>query len=312
MHIGASNKLPKASLHREALFLHQNIPMDATIQVDITIPVIRRIIRPRKEDSHKGNYGHGLLIAGSKGKMGAAVIASKACLRTGIGLLTTNVPDEERSILQTAVPEAMLVSRSGTRPDYNMYDSIGIGPGIGTDDIAMEGLDHVLSQRPENILIDADAITLLSYQHELWKKLPEGTILTPHPKEFDRMFGLHNNEAERKQKALELSMIHPWVIILKGHRTLIAHNGNAYTNTTGNAGLAKGGSGDMLTGMITSFLAQEYTHLEAAIAGVFMHGLAADLAIRSAQSQESLLATDVIGFIGRAFKVILNGGGKQA
>ncbi|MFP5041236.1 NAD(P)H-hydrate dehydratase [Parasediminibacterium sp. JCM 36343] len=267
----------------------------------ITKEEIAALIKPRKSDSHKGTYGHALLLAGSRGKMGAAVIAARACLRSGVGLLTAVVPEEERAILQIALPEAMIHFRGNKLIDLDKYASIGIGPAFGTDNVSSEALYTILQRYAKPIVIDADAITILSQHKDWWERIPANSIITPHPKEFDRLFGESKSNDERVGKAIQLSKQYPWVIVLKNNFSLVAANGSQYFNNTGNAGLAKGGSGDMLTGMLTALLAQGYKPVDAAIIGVYLHGLAADIAVKQ-HSMESLLATDVIEKIGEAFK----------
>jgi NAD(P)H-hydrate epimerase len=269
----------------------------------LTKEIITGLIKPRVADSHKGTYGHSLLIAGNKGRMGAAVLSARACLRTGTGLLTVNIPAEERFILQTTIPEAMLIFRE-EEIGLDKYSAIGIGPALGTDIASIKILSDVLYQYKKNILLDADALTILSERAELWNPLQEGTILTPHVKEFDRLFGENDNKTERINKAIDISKKYPWIIVLKDHETLIIENGDAWISNTGNAGLAKGGSGDILSGMITALLAQGYAPFIAAKIGVYLHGVAADIAIKE-QSLESLLASDVIEKIGAAFKSLL-------
>jgi hydroxyethylthiazole kinase-like uncharacterized protein yjeF len=269
----------------------------------LTKEIIAGLIKPRVADSHKGTYGHSLLIAGNKGRMGAAVLSARACLRTGTGLLTVNIPQDERSILQTSIPEAMLLFREDKLTELDKFTAIGIGPALGTDDISTKLLTDVLYEYKKNILLDADALTILSQRAELWNPLQQGTILTPHIKEFDRLFGESDNKTERINKAIDISKKYPWVIILKDHETLIIENGDAWISKTGNAGLAKGGSGDILSGMVTALLAQGYAPFIAAKIGVYLHGVAADIAIKE-QSLESLLASDVVEKIGAAFKAI--------
>ncbi len=262
---------------------------------------IKEIYKPRKQFSNKGNFGHALLIAGSKGKMGAAVIAAKACLRSGIGLLTVEVKEENVSIMQTSVPEAMCMVLDNDN-DINKFSTIGIGPGIGLDKNAIDLLEKVL-KFTNPVLVDADALNILSEKKYWLKNLPANSILTPHPKEFDRLFGTCENDFERMCKALELTKQYPLIIVLKGHYTLIAFQGKGCFNTTGNVGMATGGSGDMLSGILTSFLAQKYEPLHASLLGVYIHGLSADLALQD-QSYESLLPGDMIEFLGKAFKTI--------
>lgn len=267
--------------------------------------LVASLIKKRLPGSHKGTHGHALLIAGNEGKMGAAVIAAKACLRTGAGLLTVNVPAEERQILQIAIPEAMLMMRENN-PDLSAFSAIGMGPAIGTQEAAALLVENVLQQLHHPVVLDADALTILSQQHYPIFKLAADAVITPHPGEFDRLFGKHDTIEEREAKAIELSTRYELVIVLKGQHTLVCSKGEVYRNTTGNAGLAKGGSGDALTGMILSLLAQGYTALNAAVAAVYLHGLAADLALKN-QSVESLLVTDIFNFIGTAFNETTSG-----
>ncbi len=261
---------------------------------------IRKIFRPRKPDSHKGDHGHALIIAGNKGRMGAAVIAAKACLRAGCGLLTVMIPEEQNMILQVAVPEAMLLSR-GEAGDLQHYAASGVGPATGTDEGANALLKKIIAETRMPLLLDADALTLIAKDKSLFDALPAGTILTPHPKEFDRIFGEHADEEQRRLAAISYAAEKNTVIVLKGHQTLITNGIDSCLNKTGNAGLAKGGSGDALTGIITALLAQKYDPFDAAKLGVYLHGSAADLALKE-QSTESMVITDVIEFLGRAFK----------
>lgn len=269
----------------------------------LTKQIISELLQPREPNSHKGTYGHALLIAGSVGKMGAAVIAAKACLRSGCGLLTVLIPKKERYILQTSIPEAMLLFRDIETIDYNYFASIGIGPGLGTDSTSVVLLTAIFSDCLNPILLDADALNCLANNEKLFDKLPQNIILTPHPKEFDRLFGIAKNNEERMVIAIQKAKEYTIIIVLKGHETLITNGKESFINTTGNAGLAKGGSGDALSGMITSFLAQGYEPFSAAKIGVYMHGLAADITLNK-QSMESMLITDVIESIGDAFKIV--------
>jgi NAD(P)H-hydrate epimerase len=179
---------------------------------------------------------------------------------------------------------------------------MGIGPGLGTEE--SELLHHIFQHFKKPVVLDADALNTIALQNIDLNTIPKDSVLTPHPKEFERLFGNAANDFERINKALEMSNRYPLVIVLKGHRTLIAYKGKGYFNTTGNAGMATGGSGDVLTGIITSFMAQGYNSLQAAILGVYIHGLAADLALLN-ESKESLLPNDIIDFLGKAFKKIV-------
>ncbi len=262
---------------------------------------VKLLFKERDAFSHKGKFGHALLIAGSMGKMGAAILSARAAMRSGLGLLTVSMPAYAEAEMNAALPEAMVLIREKELIDFEKFSSIGIGPGLGTDSNAEEILKTVIDHYKKPILLDADAITVLSKHPDWLTKLSTDSILTPHPKEFDRLFGESANEFERWQKAVHLSEIHPLIILVKGHHTLIAAKGKGWFNCTGNVGLAKAGSGDSLSGMMTALLAQGYASTVAAILAVFLHGSAADLALAS-QSTESLLASDTIERIGDAFK----------
>lgn len=268
----------------------------------VSKPKIIASIKPRKDFSHKGNYGHALLVAGNTGKMGAALLAAKACLRTGTGLLTVSVDKENLPILHITIPEAMAMVRE---PEISLdaFTAIGIGPGLGKGEDAQNMVLTVLQQFRKPMVIDADALNIISQNKEWLTEIAEGSVLTPHPKEFERLVGECENDFERLNKAVEFSRVYPFILVLKGHFTLIAAGGRGWLNMTGNAGLAKGGSGDALTGMITGLLAQKYEPLQAALTGVYLHGLAADLALEN-QSLESLLASDVIDAIGKAYNFL--------
>lgn len=255
----------------------------------------------RKENTHKGDFGHALLIAGSTHKMGAALIAAKACLRSGVGLLTVSIPKEERQTLTTFLPEAMLHFREDLL-DFYLYDVVGIGPGLEQNESAQKEV-YASLLKAKFLVIDADALNILAINPDWFNQLPANTILTPHPKEFDRLFGRHKSEDERRNKAIIKAKEFNCVLVLKGHHTFITNGTDSYENTTGNSGLAKGGSGDALTGIILAFLAQNYSPIQATILGVYLHGLAADITLNS-QSNESMLITDVIENIGLAFKQI--------
>jgi hydroxyethylthiazole kinase-like uncharacterized protein yjeF len=269
----------------------------------LTQHIIKLLMKPREESSHKGTYGHALLIAGNVGRMGAAVIASRACLRSGTGLLTVNVPESERIILQTAIPEAMLIFRDKTDHDLSIFSSLGIGCGIGTEQDSVELLTHFLNHYKKPMLLDADALNIISENNLLLRKIPHHSIITPHPKEFDRLFGVHHSIEKRIDIAIKKAKELNITIVLKGHKTLITNNGEAFLNSTGNAGLAKGGSGDALSGVITALLAQGYNPFVAAKIGVYIHGLAADMTLKT-QSMESMLITDVIENLGLVFNEI--------
>ena len=266
---------------------------------------INQQIKERKDFSDKNDYGHAFIIAGSKGKMGAAVISAKACLRSGVGLFTVCVPHDERFILQTSIPEAMLKMRESNEYELNKYSAIGIGPGIGIDMFSEEMLIHCITNFKKPLLLDADVLTILAINKKLLNKIPKNTIITPHHHEFDRLFGNHSNNDDRIKTAIIKSKEYGIIIILKNHVTVIISTDKLFYNTTGNSGLAKGGSGDALTGIITAFLAQGYKPLNAAKLGIYLHGLAADITLKE-QSMESMLITDVIENLGKAFKITMH------
>jgi NAD(P)H-hydrate epimerase len=267
--------------------------------VKLDLNCIKNTYKKRPCDSHKGTHGHALLIVGSTNKMGAAIIASKACLRSGVGLLTVAFSPENKNILFNSIPEAMYAN-SCVMNDLSSYNAIGIGPGIGVDEISLQYI-YELYENKLPVVFDADALNLIAKYKIDWKNFNFPFVLTPHPKEFDRLFSEHHSELERRSTAIQKAKELKCVIVLKGHKTFITDGTQNFENTTGNSGLAKGGSGDALTGMITSFLAQGYATLEAAKLGVYLHGLAADITLQS-QSEESMLITDVIENIGLAFK----------
>lgn len=270
----------------------------------LTKNIIRVIIKPRVASSNKGDYGHGYIIAGNTNAMGAAIIAAKACMRTGIGKLTVSVPQEDSIILPIALPEAMICIREKDCDNFDLFSAAAIGCGIGSSKESFQILNYLMAEFKKPMVLDADALNIIGGNKSLLNKLPKGTIITPHPKEFDRLFGIHKTTAARILTAKVKAKQYKIIIVLKGHETLITNNGISFLNTTGNAGLAKGGSGDALTGIVTSFLAQGYPAFEAAKIGVYLHGLAADIALKE-QSMESMLTTDVIECIGKAFKTIM-------
>ncbi|PXV68841.1 NAD(P)H-hydrate epimerase [Dysgonomonas alginatilytica] len=265
---------------------------------------------PRDNFSHKGTFGKALLIAGSYGKMGAAVLSARACLRTGVGLLTMHVPRCGVDILQTAVPEAMVQADEFPENVSSVGDNIdqfaiGIGPGIGTDDKTKDLLSDLFDKYRKPMVIDADALNIIAGDESLKEKIPSKSIITPHPVEFDRLMGgVSINGYERLQKAGEFANRYDIYIVLKGaYSAIITPERKVYFNSTGNPGMATGGSGDVLTGMITSLLAQKYLPLNAAILGVYLHGLAGDLAAKS-KSQQGMLPSDMIEYIGKAYRAL--------
>jgi NAD(P)H-hydrate epimerase len=259
-------------------------------------------LKPRKRYSHKGSYGHALIISGSYGKIGATVLTSKACLRSGVGLLTTYLPNCGYEILQTSVPEAMCLTDEQTGfisklPDLQKYSSIGAGPGLGTHPEAFEVIAKLLRKASVPLVLDADALNILSENKTLLNQLPKKTILTPHIKEFDRLFGSSDTSEERYKKQRQFSIQQKVIIVLKDAHTCISDSeGNLYFNTSGNPGMATGGSGDVLTGIITGLLAQHYSPIQATLIGVYYHGLAGDSAAKE-KGQYSMIASDIVAFL---------------
>jgi hydroxyethylthiazole kinase-like uncharacterized protein yjeF len=258
----------------------------------------KRLI-PRKKYSHKGSYGHALIIVGSKGKMGAAILCGKGCLRSGVGLMTVHAPSCGLDIMQISTPEAMCSTDPDeyhftTLPDISKYSCVGIGPGLGTAEESKEALGHLLNTSEVPIVIDADGINIISKDPTLQALIPVNTILTPHPKEFERLVGSWNGSMERLAKQLTFSLHHKCIVVLKDADTIVTDScGNVYFNTTGNPGMATGGSGDVLTGIITGLLAQSYTSLEAALIGVYYHGLSGDAATKQ-KGACAVLASDIV------------------
>ncbi len=267
---------------------------------------IRSLLRIRKKFDHKGNYGHGLLIAGSYGKMGAAILGARAALRTGIGLVTCHIPACGSQIIQTALPEAMVQIDKEDRivselDNTEPFNAVGIGPGIGTDPVTREALHKLLLIPGRPTVIDADAINILGMNKEWLPALLQETILTPHIKEFERIAGKTGNSFQRLEKQVEFAKENKCYVVLKGACTSISTpDGKVYFNSTGNPGMATAGSGDVLTGMILSLLAQGYSPENAAIAGVYIHGLSGDIAAAKS-GYESIIASDIIDNIGNAF-----------
>ncbi len=268
----------------------------------LTKEAMHDLLRPRRPDSHKGDYGRALLVAGSRGMMGAALLSSRACMRSGVGLLTVRVPACGYEILQLGIPEAkcdcdvctdhhsLIVVPSDT-------EVLGIGPGLGQHPDTQAALLHLLEQYHGPMVLDADALNILALHPDWLDKVPPRSILTPHVGEMKR---LGNDPAALSQK-------YRLILVVKSHQTHIyLPDGTIWCNTEhGNAGMAVGGSGDVLTGILLALLAQHYSPEDAARLGVWMHALAGDLALADHQSMESLLPSDLIDHLGRAFRYTL-------
>ncbi|MBA3899533.1 MAG: NAD(P)H-hydrate dehydratase [Bacteroidetes bacterium] len=275
------------------------------IDFELAFPLLKR----RHKFSHKGNFGHALMIAGSYGKMGAAVLASKAALRSGAGLVSAHIPKCGYNIIQAALPEAMasidrdemMVSES---IKTDAFSAIGMGPGIGLEKDTQNVLKVLIQNASQPLILDADALNILSENKTWLSFLPPNSILTPHPKEFERLAGRTSHSFDRLEMAMDFAKKHKAILVLKGAFTAVcAPDGSVYFNSSGNPGMATGGSGDVLTGVITGLAAQKIPPLEAAVLGVYIHGLAADMAAQE-NGETALIAGDIIDYLPKAFKFV--------
>ena len=261
---------------------------------------ITNIFRPRVSFSHKGTYGHALIVAGSKYTMGAALLAAKACLHGGAGLTTLSIPSSGLVALNSALPEVMFLEReqlSAGVDTLSKYTAIAIGPGLGRD---QQHLLELILDLKKPVILDADALTMLAEHNRLFHKIPKNSILTPHMKEFDRLFGSHKTWWDRLQTGITIAKELGIVIVLKNERTfIIDQNGAVIINPTGNPAMAQGGMGDALMGIISAFVAQGYDSKKSATLGVYFHGKSGDELARNANS---VTATEVILQVSRAIK----------
>jgi hydroxyethylthiazole kinase-like uncharacterized protein yjeF len=268
---------------------------------------ISALLKKRNKFEHKGNFGHALLLAGSKDKPGAALISSRATLRSGAGLLTVHSVKNVLDAMIVQTPEAMCEHDENNEHITTLikpenYDAIGIGPGIGTHEDSQNVLKKLLNYYKGKLVIDADALNILAENKTWLSFLPPNSILTPHPKEFERLAGKSDNDLDRLKNLKEFSIKHHCIVILKGaHSAVAMPDGNIFFNSTGNSGLSKAGSGDGLTGIILGLLARGYNAPQSAIIGTFVHGYAADLLVKK-KSMESILISDVIENLPKAFR----------
>lgn len=300
-YFGQVNTLP-IGLSREGM---EELPAAYAQVTDLTVD---GLLRRRERFSHKGDYGHALLIAGSRGMMGAAQLAARACLKAGVGKLTCQIPRAGEIIMQTAVPEALVLLDQGQDhvasllPTYSRYQAIGIGPGLGVSNDSAKLLAEILTHAHRPLVLDADALNILAERRDLFDKLPEGSILTPHAKEMERLTGYCDNDEQRLDEALGFARRHSVYVVLKGaHSALCTPSGQVFFNATGNPGMATAGTGDVLTGVILSLLAQGYPALAACIIANYLHGLAGDF-YTARYDEHSLTAGDLIRFLPEAFK----------
>jgi len=296
-------KILDIGLHPDAI---ENTPSDLNYLEAKDIELLYKI---RPKFGHKGIFGHAFIVAGSSGMAGAAVLSARAALRSGAGLVTIHSCAANRLVVQTAIPEVIFESDNAS--DFisevklsEAYKAVAVGPGIGTRTETAGMLRKLFGQLDKSCILDADALNIISENDFLLQLIPRNSILTPHPKEFERLFGKCNSSSERMNKAKTSAKQFGVIIVLKGAHTLIAMpDGKLFFNSTGNPGMATAGSGDVLTGILTGLLAQAYTPEDAAKIGVFLHGRAGDLALDS-ESEESLIAGDIIAHLGEAFQSI--------
>lgn len=290
--------------------LHQKYINSASTQYHyLTGDDVSPLLKRRSLSSHKGTFGHALLIAGSYGRMGAAILAGKAALRTGTGLLTLHIPECGYEIIQSTIPEAMATVDSGRYFWFDnirleKFNAIAVGPGISTDKQTQNALKLLVQNTGIPLVLDADALNIISENKTWLAFLPANSILTPHPKEFERLTQQASSGMERLKIQREFSIKNKVYVILKGvHTSVSCPDGTIYFNSTGNPGMAKGGSGDALTGIIVSLYAQGYNSKEACLLAVYLHGLAGDIALNEL-SEEGMLPSDVINKIPAAFNYL--------
>ncbi len=280
-------------------FIESLLPTTHYITKNDVIPMYQS----RNKWSHKGTFGHSLIIGGSFGKIGAVTLATKAALKIGSGLVSAYLPKCGYQILQISVPEAMVEVDSEKLLTYYNFKTkptvIGIGPGMGTADKTAVGFEAFLKENKTQLVIDADAINLLSKNESLLQYLPNKSVLTPHPKELQRLLGSWKNDYEKLEKAISFSTKYNVILVIKGAHTTVVDKQQLYINSTGNPALATAGSGDVLTGIITGLIAQGYQPLHASIFGVYLHGKTADLALQKT-SYETFTATTILDYLAEA------------
>lgn len=270
---------------------------------------VKSFLKTRSKAAHKGNFGYALIIAGSYGKMGAAVLSAKAGMHSGAGLLTVHIPKCGYEILQTTIPEVMCETDTETNfitdsIRVEKYNAIGIGPGIGTEKETQNVVKNLIQSSSIPLVFDADAINCIAENKTWLSFVPSNSIFTPHPKEFERLVGKAKNSMERLQLQRDFSIKYNAYVVLKGaHTSISAPGGDVFFNSTGNPGMATAGSGDVLTGIITSLLAQGYNSKQACILGVYLHGLAGDFASHE-KTEESMIASDIIEHLSDAYKFL--------
>lgn len=270
---------------------------------------IKQLYKPRNKWAHKGTFGHALIIGGSFGKIGAVTLTTKAALKIGSGLVSTYLPKCGYPVLQIAVPEAMVEVDNNTSLEYFNFKTkatvIGIGPGMGTSEKTANGFTQFIKENKLPLIIDADAINILSQNKSLLNFLPKKTVLTPHPKELERLIGTWKNDFDKLEKATNFSKKYALIIVIKGAHTVVVDGDYKYFNSTGNPALATAGSGDVLTGIITGLIAQGYQPTNAAIFGVYLHGKTADIAV-SETGYETFTASSILKYLPNALLDLFN------
>lgn len=266
----------------------------------------RRILRPRREDAHKGDFGHALLVCGSCGMAGAAVLATMGALRSGCGLVTVHLPESERMAIHVTSPSAMVDSDPGAYfsalpSNLDKYTAVGCGCGLGRHPETEAALQALLGAWHRPMVLDADALNIIAVRPELFESVPDGSILTPHLGELRRMTGEWTSSADMMEKAFRLACRTRSCVVVKGpHSAVIGPDGRVSCNSTGNPGMATGGSGDVLTGLLTGLLASGYPAFDAARLGVWLHGRAGDIAALH-YGQNGMNSRDIAGCLGEAF-----------
>lgn len=282
-------------------------PIDWEQSRVIAIDEVAQCIRLRPHDGHKGTFGHAMLIAGKRGMAGAVILSARAALRSGTGLLTVHSPTFNIPIIQGSVPEAIISedespTHFSRTPNTTRYDAVAIGPGLGTSKDSVQALSELLIQEARPLVIDADALNIIGTHRELLSMIPANSILTPHYRELQRIAGEEFPQNKRLDVAGKLACTYRLYIIVKGAYTaIVCPDGHILFNPTGNAGMATGGSGDVLTGILAALLAQKYSSHETCILGSYVHGLAGDIAATEL-GQTSLIASDIIDHLPQAWK----------
>jgi len=272
----------------------------------LDLELVKSLVKSRKRFSHKGSYGHAVLVGGSKGMLGSILLSSKSCLRSGVGKLSVMMPSRGHSNLLQLSPESMLIDNALedyiTSPELNFRpDAIGIGVGLSQSDEALESLKSWLQSSKSPMVIDADALNLIAKHDDLRQYIPKESILTPHPGELKRLIGDWENDFDKIEKIKDFSKALDVIVLAKDAYSLCIYHDQLYINSTGNPGMATAGCGDVLTGLLTGLLAQGYSAINATLIGVYVHGMAGDIAVNSS-SQQSLIASDLIDSLGHSFQ----------